>query len=304
MMSFVMEVAYITCSMRVIAFKLFIAKVVILRSRFNFVTYFAEGGLSQDEKRTLLTQSENKLSPAVKAQFEDAMSLFTTRSEVEAVNLSHLVALNQTCAWIMARHDGGSAAIKLEADKAGGMESYVVPARGAKVILTRNICQELGLEISKAFSGFRLPVRNFGTILNLNLVNATTGILEDIIWAPDFTRSELPTIAFVSCPTYTGPTLWYSEPREGFPNGIPIVSLKTTFEINGQTMSRTQLLLRLAWAVTVHKSQGLTLPKIKLGLGKREFSTGLTFVALSRVKDLDDIMFVDQLEFDWIFCSN
>ena len=104
----------------------------------------------------------------------------------------------------------------------------------------------------------------------------------------------------MSCPTYTSPTLWYTEPREEFPNGIPIlpiVPLKTTFEINGQTVSHTQLPLRLAWAVTVHKSQGLTLPKIKLGLGKREFSTGLTFVALSRVKALDGIMFVDQ--FDW-----
>jgi len=136
------------------------------------------------------------------------------------------------------------------------------------------------------------------------LVNATTGILEDIIWAPHSTRSELPIAVLVSCPTYTGPTLWYTEPREGFPNGIPIlpiVPFKAVFdmEIGDKTIqvSRTQLPLRLAWAVTVHKSQGLTLSKIKLGLGKKEFSTGLTFVALSRVKAFDDIMFVDK--FKW-----
>jgi hypothetical protein len=90
------------------------------------------------------------------------------------------------------------------------------------------------------------------------------------------------------------------EPRPDFPTGIPIVPvtpLKTTFELNGKTLSRTQLPLRLAWAVTVHKSQGLTLDKIKLGLGKKEFSTGLTFVALSRVRTADGIIIVDRLDF-------
>ena len=90
------------------------------------------------------------------------MCLFTTRSKVEAVNLSHLVALNQPCAQIIARHDRSSAAAKVEADKAGGLESYVVLARGAKVMLTRNIWQELGLEISRAFFGFYLHVLNSG----------------------------------------------------------------------------------------------------------------------------------------------
>jgi ATP-dependent exoDNAse (exonuclease V) alpha subunit len=78
-----------------------------------------------------------------------------------------------------------------------------------------------------------------------------------------------------------------------------VTPLKTTFELNGKTLSRTQLPLRLAWAVTIHKSQGLTLDRIKLGLGKKEFSTGLTFVALSRVKtsDASGIMIVDRLDF-------
>ncbi|KAF6756251.1 hypothetical protein DFP72DRAFT_847008 [Ephemerocybe angulata] len=79
-----------------------------------------------------------------------------------------------------------------------------------------------------------------------------------------------------------------------------ISALKTTFEVNGKPCARTQIPLRLAWAVTIHKSQGLTLKKIKLGLGKKEFSTGLTFVGLSRVASFKDIMIVDTLDYSRI----
>ena len=137
------------------------------------------------------------------------------------------------------------------------------------------------------------------TVTLVHLVNATTGVVEDIIWPAGSSRSELPIVVLVSCKWYTGPTLWRTEPRPGFPTGIPIVPvtpLKTTFELNGKTLSRTQLPLRLAWAVNKHKLQGLTLDRSKVGLGK-EFSTGLTFVALSRAKTSNGIMIIDRIDF-------
>lgn len=134
----------------------------------------------------------------------------------------------------------------------------------------------------------------------LGLVNATTEIIEDIIWPAEASQSDLPLTVLVSCTTYNGPTLWHTDPHPGFPNGIPIIPitpLKMSFEINSQAMSWTQLPLQLTWTVTVYKLQGLTLKKIKLGLGKQEFSPGLTFVALSWVKGIDNIMLLDQVDY-------
>ncbi|KAJ7933180.1 hypothetical protein B0H13DRAFT_1498629, partial [Mycena leptocephala] len=52
-----------------------------------------------------------------------------------------------------------------------------------------------------------------------------------------------------------------------------------------------------AWAITIHKSQGLTLKKAVIDLGDKDFSSGLSFVAISRVKTLDGIAF--RTAFPW-----
>ena len=54
--------------------------------------------------------------------------------------------------------------------------------------------------------------------------------------------------------------------------------------------SRTYYPLRLAYAMTIHKSQGQTMGKIVIDLGKNEQSLGITFVALSRVKNYKDFI--------------
>jgi len=54
------------------------------------------------------------------------------------------------------------------------------------------------------------------------------------------------------------------------------------FEINGNNCHRTQFPLQNCFALTVHKTQGLTLPKVTLALDGNIFSTGQAYVALSR----------------------
>uniref|UniRef100_A0A1X7T0R4 ATP-dependent DNA helicase n=1 Tax=Amphimedon queenslandica TaxID=400682 RepID=A0A1X7T0R4_AMPQE len=113
-----------------------------------------------------------------------------------------------------------------------------MPARSARVMLTSNLCVEVGL------------------------ADGAMGTVEAICYK-ETTPPAFPVAAMVQFDHYTGPTA-----HDGT---VPITPL--------------------ALAVTIHKSQGLTLDKVVIDVGK-EFSCGLTFVACSRVRKLKDILFM------------
>jgi ATP-dependent exoDNAse (exonuclease V) alpha subunit len=61
------------------------------------------------------------------------------------------------------------------------------------------------------------------------------------------------------------------------------------FNINGINSRRTQFPLQNSFALTVHKTQGLTLQKVSIALDGNIFAPGQAYVTLSRCVTWDNI---------------
>lgn len=76
-----------------------------------------------------------------------------------------------------------------------------------------------------------------------------------------------------------------------FVNGKEVTMQPDTWEMRDGDKKRasiTQIPLRLAWAITIHKSQGMTLDSALIDL-RKAFVAGMGYVALSRVRSLDKL---------------
>ncbi len=169
-------------------------------------------------------------------------------------NVTRLRTNGQPIATVKAVHTGPNAS-KASPDDAASLEPVICIAHGARVMLTANLWVDVGL------------------------VNGAMGTVVAICYKSGQYLPHLPVAVMV---LFTGPTL---------PEGTdPITPIRCTKSALGGHCSRLQLPLKLAWAVTIHKAQGMTLDKVVIDVGNKEFSCGLTFMACSHVHQLPGLL--------------
>ncbi|KAJ0125961.1 hypothetical protein HZ326_30936 [Fusarium oxysporum f. sp. albedinis] len=120
------------------------------------------------------------------------------------------------------------------------------------------------------------------------LCNGARGTVYDLGWAPGADPiQDSPCVIMMEFDKYNGPVFLTT------PDGkkiVPILSVERDFLIGATLCARTQFPLIVCYAITVHKSQSITEDMIVTDLSCRDFQTGLSYVAVSRVKTLEGLM--------------
>jgi ATP-dependent exoDNAse (exonuclease V) alpha subunit len=124
-------------------------------------------------------------------------------------------------------------------------------------------------------------------------VNGSVGRVEEILGAerssPEIIVVELADGSLVEVEPFTWEIFEYS-----YDEGSNSIQTQTIG-------SFTQFPLRLAWAITIHKSQGKTFQRIILDIQRGTFSSGQVYVALSRCTTLDGIILRQPIQKKHVF---
>ena len=213
----------------------------------------ADGQTSKEDWQLMMQRRLDKLINI--EDFHNALRLFSKNKDVNDFNYKKLKDL-QTPVFRIKSIDNCIAAYSANSLLADNLESVLYLSIGTRVMLRRNLWTSCGL------------------------VNGAIGIVTDIVVDPK--EDTFPLCIMVQFDKYYGPTI----------NGsVPIGPTEAKWIANGQDCKRMLFPLIVAFAITIHKSQGLTLDKVVVDIGENERNLGLAYVALSRVKTIEGLAF-------------
>ncbi|KAG6992212.1 ATP-dependent DNA helicase pif1 [Fusarium oxysporum f. sp. conglutinans] len=219
--------------------------------------------LSKESWKLLSSRVQAKLDDREVARFVNALRVYATKDRVNEYNHYHLDRLSRPAIQVTAKNVGSGAAAAPD-DKAGNLAKQIPICLGARLMLTSNLWQPVGL------------------------CNGARGTVYDIGWAPGAEPiQDPPCVIMMEFDKYNGPVFLTT------PDGkkiVPILPVERDFLIGATLCTRTQFPLIVCYAITVHKSQSITEDMIVTDLSCRDFQTGLSYVAVSRVKTLEGLM--------------
>ena len=213
------------------------------------------------------------------APFDTALRIYPTRKQVKEYNDERLALLTSSTSpaiYSIAAIDTRTSTPAYLTDEqiqeskpdneseTAGLAETLNLAQGSRVMLIRNVYTDEGL------------------------VNGAQGSVEGIEWGDD--HNTMPRGIYVR---FDNPSIGRSlrnpvdhQYREAILIRPITASFYGKFNVH---WSRTQLPLTPCWATTVHKVQGITLSHAVIDIGSKVFTSGMSYVALSRVTNIQGL---------------
>lgn len=198
------------------------------------------GTVTLEDYNLLKTRFTTSVTADERRRLKDALHLFPTVNQVDDYNTAVLESLTDKktnkpvpVARVLADHNCPQAR-QGSLNDADGLEPKLFLAKGAKIMLRKNLWTEQGL------------------------VNGAIGHIVDIVYNQDSRPSyDAPALLICHFPSYKGP---YLDPEK---KTVPIITEQRSWTTDsGIQCTREQFPVSLAYATTVHKSQGLTLEMV------------------------------------------
>lgn len=220
------------------------------------LSHIAAGKIDETTKRLIAERSKKTLKPDPKKTYT---TLFTTNNNVDTFNKNELNKNPNKLVTVNAIENGLSKNIEKIYKQQGVLKELHLKV-GATVMLTSNI---------------KSPVT--GDLY----ANGSIGVIETFVLGIPRVRFNDGVVLTIDRKTYN-----LTEKKTYLDKNKNEVSFEETIA------SVSQVPLKLGYAITVHKSQGQTFDGVIADLSKC-FTPGLGYVALSRVRSLDDLIITD-----------